>query len=403
MYFVSVLLSITLMAYVWRYGSNVPLWDEYQNLPLLLGKRPLSWQNLNADWSEHRTPLLRLILVGLARATGDDFRAPLFLSAALLIATNFALLAAFKNELNWEHAFIPLLLLHLRRSENLLQGWNLQNVLFGFFACMVLICLLKPATWKTMLGAGLCLIGLALDGAGGVFVAAILSLWMIGRSPRCSVLAIVALGIACCEWMQPRPNNPDTSADNVFVIALGAIYFLTSNFDLFWPIATALLATALWRKWKFSGVAVFVVAMLGLAIGVSYRRSGIDPRYCFQMTRYMDLAAPLLIALFLTEPRRWLRYAFLAVMIAAFPLQELHGVQYGADLKPRCSILEYDLRHPREFSPQDVVNRHPWIVPTWGERPRTERNNAVTIEGIEALRSSAWMKNGQHRSSPGGP
>ena len=386
------LLSVTLIAYVCRYGSNVPLWDEYQNLPLLLGKVPVSWQNLNADWSEHRTPLLRLILLGLARATGDDFRAPLFLSAALLIATNFALLAAFKNQLNWEHAFIPLLLLHLRRSENLLQGWNLQNVLFAFFACMELICLLKPTTWKTMLGAGLCLVGLALDGAGGVFVAGILSLWVVWRSPRFSVLAMLALGIACYEWMQPRPNNPETSSNNPFAVAMGAIYFLTSNFGLFWPLATALLGLALWRRWKLSGLALFVFAMIGLAVGVSYRRSGIDPRYCFQMTRYMDLAAPLLIALFVTEQRRWLRYAFLGVMIAAFPLQEWHGVQYASNLKPTCEMLEEDLRHPREVSPQDIVASHPLIVPTWGKRPRTERNIALTIEGIEALRSSDWMK-----------
>src|SRR6516164_9008103 len=68
-----------LVAMVAYCGANIPLLDEYHQLPLLLGQ-PLHLHYLWMPWSEHRVPMTRLMLIGLARLTHADVRAPMFAS-----------------------------------------------------------------------------------------------------------------------------------------------------------------------------------------------------------------------------------------------------------------------------------------------------------------------------------
>src|SRR5438067_9093466 len=79
------LLSITLIAYVARYGHNVPYYDEWGLAWVLHGRQPLDagwlWQQVN----DHRIPFPKLILVGLLSVFGWDFRAGMFFDALALI------------------------------------------------------------------------------------------------------------------------------------------------------------------------------------------------------------------------------------------------------------------------------------------------------------------------------
>src|SRR5262249_55062580 len=70
------LMLLALLGYIREYGGNLPGWDEWYVVPYLVGEQPLtaSWLWSASPQTEQRIPLTRLILVGLARLTGCDFR-----------------------------------------------------------------------------------------------------------------------------------------------------------------------------------------------------------------------------------------------------------------------------------------------------------------------------------------
>src|SRR4051812_49211071 len=65
-------------------AAETPLWDDWANVPVLTGERPLSLEWLWSQHNEHRIPLPRLIIIGLSQLTGCSFRAPPIFNAGLL-------------------------------------------------------------------------------------------------------------------------------------------------------------------------------------------------------------------------------------------------------------------------------------------------------------------------------
>src|SRR6516165_2406551 len=66
------------LAFVWRYGSNVPWWDDwYALIPTATGKQPLTHAWLWAQVGPHRIALPKLVEFILFYLTGD-LRAPMY-------------------------------------------------------------------------------------------------------------------------------------------------------------------------------------------------------------------------------------------------------------------------------------------------------------------------------------
>ena len=68
------LLLLALLALVGRYGFNIPGPDEWHMVPVLVGEQPVTPRWLWDPFVEHRVPLTRLTLLGLAKLTDVDFR-----------------------------------------------------------------------------------------------------------------------------------------------------------------------------------------------------------------------------------------------------------------------------------------------------------------------------------------
>ncbi len=118
--------------FVWRFGVDVPYWDQWELVPPLqdlLGGR-LTWAELFAQHNEHRILFPRLLMLGLARLTRWDIRTEMWASVVLLGAIALTLAREARRALGpaspWLLVPLPWLIFSLRQSENLLWGWQLQ-------------------------------------------------------------------------------------------------------------------------------------------------------------------------------------------------------------------------------------------------------------------------------------
>ena len=67
-------LFLAALTFVWKFGSNVPYWDEWEVVPGLTRDRPVDASWLWASHNGRRIPLPKLLLVAAYRFTGSDFR-----------------------------------------------------------------------------------------------------------------------------------------------------------------------------------------------------------------------------------------------------------------------------------------------------------------------------------------
>jgi hypothetical protein len=178
------IMSVALLVFVYRHGDNVPYFDDWLIVPAMTGHEPITPGWLWSQHNEHRMPVQKLLLLGLYRISGSDFRAGMYYSAAALILMACLLLrTAFKlrGRMVITDAFIPLLLLSLGHYNNLL--WS---VCAGYLTITLLavlpICLIvsRPVPEQaTALGMAILVCALPLTGAIGLAFAAPLAIWML--------------------------------------------------------------------------------------------------------------------------------------------------------------------------------------------------------------------------------
>src|SRR5919198_6761121 len=74
------------LLFVWRFGSNVPSWDDWDMIPVLTHRQPVTWDWLWSQHNEHRVPLPRLVFLGLDRLFGVDMRVTMYFDVLLMAA-----------------------------------------------------------------------------------------------------------------------------------------------------------------------------------------------------------------------------------------------------------------------------------------------------------------------------
>jgi hypothetical protein len=310
---------------------NVPVWDDWEIVPTLTHNRPLTAQWLWAQHNEHRLPVPRLTLLALGWATEGDARAGMFLSVALLgaLAAIFMRTAAqMRGRSAYADGFFPVALLHWAHSGNTTWSWQVGFVLSATLLGTALAFIARtgpgPRLWSA-LGAGLLLILLPLCGAIGVVVVPPLSIWIVvsgvvlWRSGRrraglavlasaASALLVVALYLVDFHRPFRRQSAPVASlvtglqfasigfgwvARDGWIVHLGAgldrivpgaAERLVHDYWLPWAlavlIAVAVAVHSLWRarrtdSLRVVGLALFLVSMLGLALGIGIGRGAL--------------------------------------------------------------------------------------------------------------------------------
>lgn len=125
------ILSVLVFVFVQRYGRNVPAWEEWYDLPVFFGDAPrLPW--LVDRLHEHRYVLGRMVFLAAFDLSGQDFRAGMYLSAAILAAAAWLLTRAAteaRGRADVADLLLPVLVLTPAGYENLLLGYQVQFTL----------------------------------------------------------------------------------------------------------------------------------------------------------------------------------------------------------------------------------------------------------------------------------
>ena len=151
---------LALLGFVARYSHNGPgRWDELGQgyVPILVGERPLTAEWLWKPIADHRMLVPKLILWVLARLTGGDFRASLFVAAFGLGVLAFMMIraaASIRGSLKYTDVTFPLVLLNWGHAAGLLQAINTAFPLIALVSGIALVIIARSAPrWRERSGA----------------------------------------------------------------------------------------------------------------------------------------------------------------------------------------------------------------------------------------------------------
>lgn len=395
--------------FVAKYASRVPCMDELSLLSNVFGPNQYTWASYWHQHNEHRIPLPKILYVAAVRLAGFDFRAPMYLDVVLLVgAAVFLLRTVRRVRGRWSvaDALIPLAVLGVGSTENLLNGFQVQFVSSTVVVLTVVGLLAVPgygAGVGRVAAIGVCAVLLPFCGANGLALVPALGLFQlyagIGwlRAGRRSVgwvslvagLATVATvpvyyaGLQRIDHTAPPPSDVLAVAVT-FVNALGMAFGPVTQ-SLHPPgytgvaalgvvaaviaVGTGVLLLAAVRDPQRRTAAVGLGCVLGgllcLAGGLAYGRSGLGS--ILPVNRYCTLTMPVLVVAYLAWVRfgseRWARLVPLA-LCAAVALCVVPNTRAALGLaayhSARLNQVSHDLQAgvPLSF----LVDRHPFML-----------------------------------------
>ena len=134
---VCAVLSVALFDYVRHYSRNIPIGDEFGMVSVMTGFEPISLRWAWSQHNEHRPMIPRLILAGLFRCIGNDFRVPRYANAALLSAMAASMLVLarrLRGSTRATDAVLPLSILNIGQAESLMIGFAMNLILTSLIA-----------------------------------------------------------------------------------------------------------------------------------------------------------------------------------------------------------------------------------------------------------------------------
>ena len=304
-----------------RYGTPAPFWDEWSLFPQIVREAPVTARWLLTPVVEHQMPLTKLVLLGVVRAAGLDFRAGMLLSTALLAAIAGLLIATcrrLRGEASASDAFLPLCLLSTGQYENLLWSFQLQFVLPVFLFGLVLagVALGFAASPRGRAGLLLALGPLPFTDPAGAILAAPVCAWLVLHRRHgvragervLAALALFACGLPFVRWSHPAlvPPLEAGGAPRTLAELLGGAF--GPSFHGAWA-ATALVVTCV-LVWTVRvlmrggpdghGLSACLLGAAGLLGAVALARGSFGPGAGLA-SRYTTLAAPLLIVVYVAS------------------------------------------------------------------------------------------------------
>jgi hypothetical protein len=326
---------------VGRYAKNVPNAEDWNMVRPLFNDQPdfLHW--IWAQNDEHRSPIHRLIQLGLLKAT-HDFRSGMVFDILLMAAVAALLVLAartIRGRTAVSDAFIPILLLHVGNWENLLWSWQMQFVIVTAALLVVLAAFATAGRrisgrWLAAVGAIVVLLplggGTALPMVPLVLAGVIaLACWRgeRRRSMRIGAAVVGGLTLAVIGWYfvgwvkptgyppNPGPRGTLATTAKVFAMAWGPI---NQSGTVAWALGGLLAATAagsaIWvlvRAFRDDRPDRSVIVALGAYLGATfvtalalgYGRAGRVPIEGLA-GRYTYVTMPALLAVYFI----WLRF-----------------------------------------------------------------------------------------------
>jgi hypothetical protein len=329
------ILFIADLAFVNRYGVNIPCDDEWGLVEYTTGDTPLSLQDLWSQHNEHRIFLPKLLLIQLTRLARGDLRANMFFTVSLLgFAAALMIFTArrIRGHTTLGDSFFPLGLLHWGHAENLTWSFQVGFSLPIALLAIVLHVLLAPGplTWQRSIVSTLFLLAVGLCGAAGLPYLLLAAIWFVyfgafdgwrrnrpvdaAISASCALLLLVFLAAYCTGYQSPH-HHPLPSDWKQVVSSLLKVQSLTVGLAAksYWPLTssfqTCLLLAALILaiaagfqnpndRCAISVLLIFLLGASGTAAGIAWGRSALGPEVVFS-PRYVTLMVPLGWAIYL--------------------------------------------------------------------------------------------------------
>ncbi|HMA02189.1 MAG: hypothetical protein ACM34L_13295 [Gemmatimonas sp.] len=362
------------LACIARYGRNIPLAEDWLMVPPMTGHEPhlASW--LWAQNNEHRSPLSRLVLLGVLALT-HDFRAGMVLNVASLsaLAAGMILTARYlrDGETRASDAFFPIALLHLGDWENLVWAWQFQFVSSAVLICALMLAIARQRgtpTLRQAVVAAASLVLLPLTGASGLVFALALAPWAAWaglaqrRSARAGkmssasgtlllssaivapiLVAVYFIGYVTPWWNPPNPGRLQSLKTTLRFLALAWGAAVRNAWTLSIIATVALLAVTLLllvralvdsagsERQRAFGLLSFAGGCAVLALAIGWGRAATDMVSGMPM-RYVLFAVPALCATYFIwelyaplTPRRWVQAALCLVMVVLLPWNTREG------------------------------------------------------------------------------
>ncbi|HKH44611.1 MAG TPA: hypothetical protein VKM72_08115, partial [Thermoanaerobaculia bacterium] len=182
--------------YVFRFGFNVPVYDEWNFMPTVgaFYQGGDWWPMVVEHYGEHRIVLPRLIILYLSRITDLNLVVEEYLSVFFMTLTAvvcWLLLRRTEGCPRWAIVPIGWILLSPAQFENLLVGWQFQIPMMNFFAAAAIYLLSGERRWRGAPAAG-CAAAATFSFANGLIIwpAGCIALLASERSTRLRTLAI---------------------------------------------------------------------------------------------------------------------------------------------------------------------------------------------------------------------
>jgi hypothetical protein len=378
----ALMLTVALV-FVWRFGSNVPSWDDWDMVPTMTGNQPVTWNWLWSQHNEHRIPVPRIINLMLYWGVALDFRVGMYFNVLMMGAVAFAMIIAAKRlrgRIDYPDAFFPVLLLNLGQGLNFIWSWQVEFFVSTAVACIVLLFVLQSRPYLSVIAGaavGFCLILLSMSGAHGVALVPALALWLAivgiirwhsgerrSRPEGIIMLGFAALGFILTglyfvgyEKVPYHPTSPDLKA-TLFT----ALKFLTMGFGSavreVWPLSgiavlcfllfTGIVLCVVMLKHRLErtralGLAAFMGGMFSLALGLGLGRDGFEPRYITLSVAIWCCVYFITVIYVPAKSGFFLQLILLLATCSALWVNTRAGLAYGEDLRNRLASFEQEM------------------------------------------------------------
>jgi hypothetical protein len=334
------ILAVTLPVFPFLFSSPVPYIDDWTLVPILTGDEPADLAWLWGRHNEHRIPLPKLILVGLAQLAGCDVRAGMYFNCLLLSGLAAAMILAarrLRGRTAVTDAFFPLALMHWGHSEVLYYGIAVNVSLSTALVGLILIGLVHHSgrtAMTTGLVVGVPLVLLPFAGAIGLAVVPPLALWLAytgvarwraagphARREGTILIATAALACAACGLYfigGPVTVYPTSrTAATTLLTALQVVSLAAGPAgEAAWLVKVIVLAglcgVAAWGlvavaaarpadRPRALGLLAFLTSLAALALAIGWGRPVGSFDVQLASTRYVTMAVPLLCWAYFTS------------------------------------------------------------------------------------------------------
>jgi hypothetical protein len=420
---------------VFRYGRNIPIAEDWLLVAPITGNEPDIFSWLWAQNNEHRIPLPKLVMLGLLKISGGNFKVGMYGNVFLLSTMALAVILFLRKmrggRTKYVDAFFPVLLLHIGNWENMVWSWQLSFVLPTILTlCFFLILFKNPLLNKPVDAAinGFILLMLPLCGGSGLLYVPFLAVWLlycavfhwrhrqegskrkllIGILTISSFLSVMLCGLYFIGYQQPTWNPPSPgiveslkTTGKFVVLSVGpAVKYswkiaaiavvLTCGliaFSIYLIVKSSYKTIEVTQKHRALSLLLFMGILIVFALVIGWGRAGLVPQFGMP-DMYVLFASPILIICFFAgeffERSGYITAVLLLMMLLLLPSNTRAGFKWREWYQFGIMALEGDLA--QGISGRELAKRNKtFLIHWWDDKKLSDH-----IEMFQELKNNPF-------------